>query len=211
MVNENKRRIIKIAINCIIIILVLILLYLFLGLPAINYSKRLRRELDAKEKKMAEYDGLVRILPNPQAAITEMDKKVQEFKDMGVSRRQLPRLIQLLGALSSDNNINVISLKPRDDVRLLNEVLPPGITKVYIEMVLNCTYRTYGDFLKSLNELPTFFSIESVNMERQQNEEIEVAITDSKKGSSRRPTQPADKPIYLTITMLLSTYMVLEL
>lgn len=202
---ENFNRIIKVIIYCAIIIFVLLLLYLFLGRPAAGYSKRLRLELKSRELKLQESERLIRSLPNPQAAITEMEKKVQEFKDMGVSRKQLPKLIQLLGRLSTERNINVISIRPREDMRPASESLPTGISKVYVEMIFNGSYKTIGEFLKALNEIPTFFSIESMLLEKE--EDIGQPPSEPKKPGEK----PEVKSSQLTATLILSTYMVWEL
>ncbi|MBU0503812.1 MAG: type 4a pilus biogenesis protein PilO [Candidatus Omnitrophota bacterium] len=183
---------------------ILFLIYFLAGRPVINHSSKLKKEFNSRQAKLKESESLIRSLPNPTKAIEDIETKVQEFKDMGVGRRQLPKLIQVLAGLTSKSNINVISIRPRDDIHSGNENLPQGISKVYIEMILNCNYKTFGEYIKSLNEMPASFSIETITIDKK---EDSIDTPEAKK----LPEKTVDKPVNLLITLLLSTYMVWEL
>lgn len=185
--------------------LFLILLHIFLGMPVNRYANKLKAEFKSKESKLKESEGLIKSLPNPQKAIEDIEKKAQEFKDMGVSKKQLPRLIQLLGQSTSEHKLNVISIKPREDIKSGNENLPTGVTKVYIEMVASSPYQLFADYIKSLNELPVAFSIEAVTIEKKEQGPLETKRAPEK---TEAKTGPAEE---LLCTLLLSTYMVWEL
>lgn len=142
---------------------------------------------------------MIRSLPNPQKAIEEMEKKVQEFKDMGLSKKQLPRLIQLLGQSANERNINVVSIRPREDIKLGTENLPTGVTKFYIEIIVNCTYKELGEYVKSLSELPVAFAVESLTVFKEGSQAARA---------SGKNTEPQPE---LQAMLILSTYMVWEL
>lgn len=201
---KDKEKFVSIAIYVGASLGILFLVYFLLGRPVINYSNKLKYEFNAKQAKLKESESLVRSLPNPAKAIEDIETKVQEFKDIGVGRRQLPRLIQMLAGLTSKSNINVVSIRPRDDIQVGNESLPTGISKVYVEMILSCNYRTFGEYIKSLNEIPASFSIESITINKRE-DAVETA-------ESKKPLEKAEgKPVNLMINLLLSTYMVWEL
>lgn len=201
---KGKEKFVSIVIYIVAYLGVLFLVYFLLGRPVVKYSSKLKNEFRSKQVKLKESEVLVRSLPNPTKAIEDLEAKVQEFKDVGVGRRQLPKLIQMLAGQTSKSNINVVSIRPRDDIRSGNESLPAGISKVYIEMILSCNYKTFGEYLKSLNDIPASFSIESITIDKKE-DVIENA-------EPKKPLEKAvEKPVNLMISLLLSTYMVWEL
>jgi len=157
----------------------------------------------ARQVKLQESQELIRILPNPQKAIEETETKVREFENMGLSKKQLPRLIQLLGQSANERNINVVSIRPREDIKSGMENLPAGVTKFYIEIVLNCTYRVLGDYIKSLSELPASFTVESLSVIKR-----EGVLSP---GESKAPVKNAEGQPELQAALILSTYMIWEL
>ncbi len=201
---KEKDKFIRIAVYSSVSLVILFLVYFLVGRPVIGYSNKLKKEFKSRQAKLKESESLVRALPNPAKAIENIEAKVQEFNDIGVSRRQLPKLIQILAGLTSNSNINLISIRPRDDIHSGNEDLPQGINKVYVEMILNCSYRTLGEYIKSLNDKAASFSIESITIYRKEGN-VEA-------GEAKKPSEKTDeKPVSLVITLLLSTYMIWEL
>lgn len=184
-------------------IIVLILLYLTLGGATFKYADKVKAAFKARQAKLQESQELISSLPNPQKAIEEIEKKVQEFEDMGLSKKQLPRLIQLLGQSANERNINVISIRPREDIKSGTENLPAGVTKFYIEIVLSCTYQVLGDYIHSLTELPVSFTVESISV-------IKSEATSSSV-DSKHPVKNPDQQSELQAMLILSTYMVWEL
>lgn len=185
-------------------ILILILLHVFLGRAVIKYSNKLKNDFKLKQAKLRDSEELIKSLPDPQKAIEDIEKKSEEFKEMGVSRKQLPRLVQLLGKSISEHNINVISLKPREDIKSVDENLPAGVSKVYIEMVISGSYQTIGDYIKVLSALPVTFVIESMSVEKKQ---VPVAPGEEKKAAAEARPESEE----LLCSMILSTYAIWEL
>lgn len=204
MLKKISPRMMQVAIFCVSFMVVFVLLHIFLGMPAIRYSKRMKKEFKVKDAKLRESEGLIKTLPNPQKAIEEIEKKVREFKEMGVSKKQLPRIIQLLGRSSTEQSVSVVSIKPREDIKADAENLPAGVTKVYVEMVISGPYQKLGDYLKAMAELPVSFSIENITLEKKK--EAETAL-EPKKADAKKEAVPEE----LICTLLLSTYMIWEI
>lgn len=207
MLNKGPDKKLEIIIFCSGFVLFLVLLQAFLGRSVIRYSNRLKSEFKEKQVKLKESEDLIKGMPNPQKAIEDVEKKIQEFKDMGVSRKQIPRIIQLLGKSIAEHNINIISIKPREDIKYGNENLPAGVTKVYIEMVISSPYQSLGEYMKVLSELPVSFSIESITLEKKQGG---PEYSEAKKAVEKIEEKKTEKE-ELLCTLILSTYMVWEI
>jgi Tfp pilus assembly protein PilO len=203
MAKPAKSRLNQILIFILIFFVVLILAYLFIGRLSFRYAERLKGEFEANQAKLQESQELIRSLPDPQRAIDEIEKKVSEFNEMGVTNKQMPRLIQLLGQAVGERNLNVISIRSREDIKAKEENLPTGVSKVYIEIVLLGSYREISEYAKSLSELPVSFNIESLSFEKK-------TIETSEK-STRAGIKELEQKARLQATLLLSTYMVWEL
>lgn len=184
------------------VFLVLILVYAGLGLPAARYVNREKRELKEKQEKLLESQELIRGLPDPRKAMLDMEAKVREFKDTGLSKKQLPRLIQLLGKSAVDLNINVVSIRQRDDVKHAENNLPEGVSKIYMEVILNCGYQPLAEYIKSVGESAVSFSLEALSVEKKE---------ENSPDDRRAAAKSAALESGLQATLLLSTYMVWEL
>lgn len=181
-----------------IFFLVLLVIYIFVGRPVLKYSDSLKAEFGKKQVKLAESQELVRSLPNPVKAIEEIKVKLQEVQELGMSKKQVPRLMQLIGQAASDRNINVVSLRPREDVKNEDSELPVGINRIYLEIVLNCNYQVLAEYIKSVNELATAFKVESLTVEK---ESETLSPTEAKSGSKN----PAAASGLLKAVLVLST------
>lgn len=202
MFKKPSKKMLDVIIFCSVSLSVLLLLHLFLGRTVIRYANRLKEEFKLREAKLRESENLIKSLPDPQKAIEEIERKAEEFKDMGISIKQFPRLIQLLGRSAAEHNINVISIKPREDIKAVNEVLPTGVTKVYIELVISSSYQLIGDYIKILSTLPISFSIESMDIEKK---EPALESLETKKTTETKTQEE------LICSLLLSTYTIWEL
>ncbi|MCM8800675.1 MAG: hypothetical protein NC912_01460 [Candidatus Omnitrophica bacterium] len=195
----------NIFLSCLGFLIFLLGLYIFLGRPAIQYERRLRQELKAKQDKIKESEMLIRNFPDPQKALEEIQKKSEELKELGISRKQLPRAVQLLGQIANRLNIKkIISIRPREDIKDENESLPLGVTKTYIEVIVSCPYRLVGEFIKSIAESPLAFKIETLILEP-------TSIEPQSPGSEKIGKKSESSAKEILATMLLSTYMIWEL
>ena len=149
---------------------IFLLIYLLVGRPILKYSDEMKSEFSRKQAKLQESQELVRTLPNPQKAIGEIKaelQELQELQEMGGSKKQVPRMMQLLGATAADKNITMISLRPREDIKSESSEIAGGINRIYLEIVLLCNYQMLADYIKTVNALPPAFKVESLTVEKQ--------------------------------------------
>ena len=201
---ENK--LFRVSITSSILLTALILLYALLGRPVFKYNNNLKVEFISAQEKLSESERLIRTFPNPQKEMGELEKKAQELRNMGASTKQLPRLIQSLAMPANNLNINVSSIRPRDDLKAENENLPAGVTKIYVEVVMSCSYQTLAEYIKAVNELPTNFIIERLAIEKKEEDAGELDAE-----TKKTPEKNQEKPIELSANLLLSTYMIWEI
>ena len=189
MVNKNKRsdRVSYVIVFTSVFIGVWLLIYLLVGRPVLKYFNGLKFEFAQKQAKLLESQELVRSLPNPRKAIEEIKEKLQEVQDMGESQKQIPRLMQLLGQTASEQELNVVSLRPRDDIKIAETELPQGINRIYLEIVLSCSYQALAEYIKSVNALSTTFKVESFTVEK----ESETLAPLETKSGSRKTSGPS--------------------
>lgn len=201
-----QNKLFRVSITSSILFIVLILLYTLLGRPVLKYSNRLKAEFKTSQDNLSESEKLIRNFPNPQKEMGELEKKAQELRNMGASTKQLPRLIQSLAVPANNLNINVSSIRPRDDLKPESESLPAGVTKIYVEVSMSCTYQTMAEYIKAVNELPTNFIIERLAIEKKE-DEPEDFDSETKKTPEKTP----EKSNELNVNLLLSTYMIWEI
>lgn len=205
MIKKSQSKFSQLLFYVMVFVGLLFVAQIAIGLPLFKSTNKLRNEFKAKQRILQESEQLIRDIPNPQKSIEDIEKKADEFKNMEVTKKQLPRLINLLGKSVNEFNIDLVSIKPREDIKAGDENLPTGVTKVYIEIVLSCPYRIFGDYISSLSKLPVVFIIE--NIELRKSEKEESAISPGKKVLGKSDEKTED----LLITLVVSTYMVLEI
>lgn len=201
-----QNKLFRVSITSSILLTALILLYMLLGRPVFKYSNNLKAEFISAQDKLSESERLIRNFPNPQKEMGELEKKAQELRNMGASTKQLPRLIQSLAMPANNLNINVSSIRPRDDLKAENENLPAGVTKIYVEVVMSCSYQTLAEYIKAVNELPTNFIIERLTIEKKEEDAGELDAE-----TKKTPEKNQEKQIELSANLLLSTYMIWEI
>ncbi|MDD2703659.1 MAG: type 4a pilus biogenesis protein PilO, partial [Candidatus Omnitrophica bacterium] len=170
-------------------------------------ADKIKADWRSKQLQLQEAENLIKILPNPRKAIEEIEKKFSDLSDVGVTKRQIPLMIQLLGKSTAENNIKVFSIKPREDIKSTADNLPAGVSKAYIEMEMTCTYKVFGEYIKVLPGLQPGFNIESVEMQKApENEDLKSPVKSHQEAKNGELKEPA-----LLIRLIVSTYMVWEL
>lgn len=200
----KTNKMIQVVITAVICVIVLVLAYFFIRAPIIKYQKRLKADFALSQEKLKEAQELIRRFPNPQKASEEIEKKAEELKEIGATSRQIPRLIQLLALPANKLKVTVISIKPRQDIPLSAESLPPGVNKVYIELILSGSYQTIADYAKALSELSNTVIIERLTMEKNDTAQ-EPAVAD------KPLNKTAEQEDTLVATLLISTFTVVEI
>lgn len=159
------------------------------------------QELAAKiQGELKKKEELIKQYPNPGKKIEEIKTEMEELKKKSVSEQELPKVIQQLTKKSSELKIEIISIRPIKEIQFKERPVPSGVSKAYIEIVLKVPYKTLGEYIKTLDELPVIFTIESIDLERF--EELEEAA-DSKKAEEIEGKVIA--------TLLVSSYTIWEI
>lgn len=190
--------------------LIIVGLYFFPGRLIFKYGQRLKAEFQESQVRLQASHALVRNFSNPQKAIEDIEKKARELKEMGTASRQLPKIIQSLAHPASALNINVISIRPREDIKTGDENLPPGMSSARIELVMSCPYKTLGEYLRAVSKLSTACVIEQLSIEKMKEEKVKASPAFSEGGKT--PEKPKEAPSSeLLVTLMVSTYLVWEI
>lgn len=195
--SKLQNKMVRLALGALSLAIFLFLVYFIANKTLFKYLERLKSGFASSQGKLQEAQELARAFSNPQNTIEALEKKAQELKEMGITSRQLPRLIQSLALSAAKLNINLISIQPREDIKSGNEILPAGVSKVFIELEMRCPYKLFAEYTKAVSELPVTFIIEQFAMEK--NEERKL------------PEKSAQTAQELSVILLLSTYMVWEI
>jgi len=134
--------------------------------------ERIKKDLQKIQEELAKKEKMIRKVPHPRKKIEEIREKMEDLRKKSVSHRELPRIIQQLTKKSSELGIEIISIKPVEEVSFEEKKLPTGVSKAYIEVVFKASYKETGAYLKALEELPIIFTIEKLSIEKPSSEEI---------------------------------------
>jgi Tfp pilus assembly protein PilO len=176
-------------------IAVITALYLFAGRPSLRYAADMRARFLSYQERLQQAEELVRSLPNPQKSLEDIERKHAQFKEVSGSGKQLPKIIQALGQSVVGRQINVISIRPKEDMQAGVESMPAGVKKIFFEMIFRASYQDIGEYAKVLSSLPGVFIIENMSIDRQE----------------RDASSPANRSGLLTANFIISTYMVGDL
>ena len=195
MQKAKDSRITFIVIFSISSIVIIIASYLFVGRPVFKYVERMRAQFTANQDQLQQAETLMRSLPNPKKSLEDIERKYTDFRETSGMGKQLPKIIQVLGQSVAGRQINVISIKPKEDMRAGTEALPAGVKKLFLEMIFSASYQETGEYAKLLSELPGVFTIETMMITRQE----------------RDASKQGDRTSLLNVSFIISTYMVGDL
>lgn len=171
----------------------LILLYFLIGKSVLKFTQGAENEFKARQARLLEVQELVRSLPNPEKAAEELERTDAALKEIRYDKKQLPKLIQWMAKAAADAGVEVITIRPRDDLKASGPV-PPGVNRVPMELVLYCEYKGLAEYLQALAAPPYSFFIESLTLSKRE--------TGGEDGSKGR--------VPLEAVIIAGTYMVWE-
>ena len=120
----------------------------------------------ALHEELEGIETMVNSVPNPQKEIEILQTRLQRLKEKAIDKEQIPRIIQQLSQETAKLDIEVTSIKPREDIKDLFSNLPEGVSKVYIEVKIRCPYQILVKYLEALNSLPLLFTVEDLSIEK---------------------------------------------
>lgn len=151
------------------------------------------KELRFKEDERKNAEDLIRLVPNPAKAIEDLRAEQKKLKEKSVSKRELTKIIQELVNKSNELGIEIISIRPKEDLSGENEKFPAGISKAYIEMTIMCSYSMLGEYLGQLGGSEILFTLEHIR------------VKSAERFSKTKKTQKGEEGDIIA-TMTLSTY-----
>ena len=162
-----------------------------------------KKDLDEVQNKLEETQKLVNDNPDARTRTKEIMARMDALKEKSVSSKELPKIIQLLTKKSSELNLEIISIRPVEDIALKDASLPQGVSKDYIEIVAKAPYAALGDYLKALKEMSVIFTVETISIEKF----AEAAEEDLARAKKKEATAQGK----VVATMLISSYTVWHL
>jgi Tfp pilus assembly protein PilO len=160
-----KNRTLKVLINIVIYSAVFSAMHFFGGMYIFRLADQERKIAEEIQAKLATAQKLVNENPNPKKSIEIIKAQMEELQERAASEKDLPKVIQQLTKKSSDLGVEILSIKPVKALPFKEIALPQGVSKAYIEMTIKSDYRSLGEYLKAMKELPTVFTIESISIE----------------------------------------------
>jgi len=161
-----KSKTFKIIVDTSIYFFIILFLYFFVGKPISRMIEKEKRASQAVEKRLAEVQKLILENPNPKQKIQEIIDKRKEFEKRSNAENELPRIIQQLTQTSSELNIEIISIKKIEALPFKEILLPQGVSKAYLEIVVKAPYKTIGEYLEALTVLPIICTIEGISLKK---------------------------------------------
>ena len=159
---KKKNKLLEVLAFAVFSVLVLALLYVLIGKGIITSAGKGEAAFKADQAKLQETQELVRSLPNPAKAAEEVRRQDADLKEMVFTKKQLPKLIQVLAKTAAGNGLGVVTIRQREDLK--DPDLPPGVAKIYVELVVYGEYRALAEFIEKVKDPPYPFSTESLTL-----------------------------------------------
>lgn len=161
--------------------------------------------------QLDERESMVRKYPNPKKEIEMLKADMENLKKKAVPENEIPKILEQLSRKTSELNIEVVSINPLQELPFEPEPLPQGVSKAYIQVVLNVEYKKLAEYLKALSESTTVFTIEGVTLEKIEDAK-NIAVRGAKPVESRAEPKAKEKKEEeggkILATLLISSYTV---
>ncbi|MBN1793357.1 MAG: type 4a pilus biogenesis protein PilO [Candidatus Omnitrophica bacterium] len=148
--------------------------YFLLYMPKAQEIEDLKAQLLPLLFQISENEKMIFRVPDPNKEIQLLKERIQRLSEQASSKEEIPKIIQQLARKTTELNIDVISIIPREDLKDLAEDLPAGVSKVYIEIRISCAYRQVAEYIKELGNLATLFTVEDLVIEKDPEEVTDV-------------------------------------
>jgi len=139
--------------------------------PRSRKISRLKEEVRATELKLDELTLLTKGVGTVESEITRLEKELQGFEGRTLSAEGFNAFLRHLARESNRLQIRIISLISQEERRLPGEEEkkePSPYKKVNLQMVLHSSFNSLGTYLKEIEELPFFVTINHFRVEREE-------------------------------------------
>jgi len=161
-------------------LLVIIILSATLGTYLTNRVKRDEKLLADKKQELKSMREVISQVPNPEAEMLKLTQKQEELNEKSVSKKEITKIIKQLVSKSSGFEMEIISIRPREELLSKDKNLPVGINKAYIDMAVKSTYETIGNYLKALSELDMILTIEALRVRKADGKKGQLGVSEAK-------------------------------
>ena len=137
--------------------------------PQSRKISRLKEEVKATELKLDESTLLTRGVGTVESEISRLEKELQGFKGRTLSAEGFNAFLRHLARESNRLQMKMISLIPQEERRPPQEAEkqePSPFKKVNLQMVLHSSFNSLGTYLKEIEALPFFVTINHFQVER---------------------------------------------
>ena len=163
-----------IAIFLVVSIITISGVYFFLYRKKSIEIETLQYQLMPLLKQISDSEKMILRVPNPKREIKLLEERIDRLTEQAASKEEIPKIIQQLAQKTSDLNIDVISIVPREDLKALAGQLPQGVSKVYIEIRVGCAYKLFSTYISEITNLTTLFTLEDLLIERDPDELTDI-------------------------------------
>ena len=120
---------------------------------------RIQARLDQTKQLLHEY-------PEARNRTKDILARIDALREKSVSTKGLPKINKEITQKASELKIDIISIKPVEKPNFSETNLPQGVSKAYIEVVMRASYKTIGDYLNAIKQMPFSLTVEEVSLER---------------------------------------------
>jgi len=126
---------------------------------------RLRADLSNKQAKLNENEAIARNLPRFKEEVEKLNLQLSKVVQELPNSREIPNLLETISNLGAINGLEVIYIKP------LNDVDKGFYAEVPISIKVRGGYNEMGLFLDSVSRLPRIINISDITMGNAQEDE----------------------------------------
>ncbi len=134
---------------------------LVLALPA-RRLWRLRGDLQVKSEQLLSDTALLAEFRDPDTELKTSEKQLRNLDEKFPAMQGVPFVLQQLGDKSRELGLEILSMNPMEEEALAPGALPATYAKKKILLELKCEYQTLGQYVATIANLPTFFSVEEL-------------------------------------------------
>ncbi len=166
----------KITIRNVIILLAIIIIFVMICLvPAVKHNKELGLKFRNLENNLIRSVRKIDNFSELQKDKSEVEAFVKKYEDKLIQEREKTRIIGDVSDIAKKCGVIIVSMRPRS----YDHELPENFTSFYkpfkYELKLESSYHNFGKFLNLLENFDVILNIESLKIERnEENENIHL-------------------------------------
>ena len=155
----------KLLLVLVIVLVVVALFWQWLYKPKSDRIKSLRSDLSEKQARLNENEAIARNLPRFQEEDQKLKNELGRALQKLPNSREIPNLLETISDLGSINGLDVIYIKPQNDVN------KGFYAEVPISIRVRGGYNELGLFLDAVSQLPRIINVSDITIGNAQEDE----------------------------------------